>query len=265
MTELSAEARALIERVGGADGPDAERRRRVKRHLVAALASAGAGLGGITQVAAATAHASTTGVVSAASAKLSAGKLLLWLATGAAAGTLVASPAVVWRMAASSPAPAHEIAAKPLATGVAEPKAPPVAPPVAAVIPAPVDEPSTPSTAQEANAPGSAKPAPRAVPAPPSLAEETRLLESAQRELAAHRPSAALSLLDEHSRRFGRGALAEERSFARVLSLCALGRAEDARAAAAAFFVSWPSSPLLPRLRASCAVSRTEGEPPLSR
>lgn len=251
MTELSAEARALIERVGGADGPDAERRIRVKRHLVVALASAGAGLGGMTQVATAAVHAGATGVVST---KLSASTLALWLATGAAAGALVASPAVVWRLQSTpSAVPSHEAAPTPPPrepVNTASPLVPqaPVAPPVN-------------------SAPEEQKPRAEAAPsaATPSLADETRLLEMAQRELAARRPSAALSLLDEHSRRFSRGALGQERTLARILALCALDRTEEARRAASAFMTAWPSSPLVPRLRASCALSRTDGEPPLSR
>lgn len=252
MTELSAEARALIERVGGADGPDAERRIRVKRHLVVALASAGAGLGGMTQVATAAVHAGATGVVSAT--KLSASTLALWLASGAAVGTLVASPAVVWRLQSTpSVVPSH-------ATAPLPPPREPVNPPAPVVPQAPVARPAE-IAKEEPKSPAEAAPS----AATPSLADETRLLEMAQRELAARRPSAALSLLDEHSRRFSRGALAEEQTLARILALCALDRTEDARRAASAFLTAWPSSPLVPRLRASCALSRTDGEPPLSR
>ena len=253
MTELSAEARALIERVGGADGPDAERRIRVKRHLVVALASAGAGLGGMTQVATAAVHAGATGVVSAT--KLTAGTVAIWLATGAAVGTLVASPAVVWRLhGAARATPSHDGATAQL---------PPSRPPVSTALPAvapPVEAPAA-SAPERAQAPAEAA----APTVAPSLADETRLLELAQLELAAGRPSAALSLLDEHSRRFTRGALAQERSFARILSLCALDRTGDARRAASAFLAAWPSSPLVPRLQASCGLSQTGGEPPLSR
>jgi hypothetical protein len=88
-----------------------------------------------------------------------------------------------------------------------------------------------------------------------SLAEETRLLQAAQRELAQKRTAAALVLLDEHAAKFPRGALAQERAGARVLALCDLGRLAEARSAAAAFVRASPHSPLVPRLRASCAGS----------
>jgi len=80
------------------------------------------------------------------------------------------------------------------------------------------------------------------------------LLEAAQRELASGRAASALSLLDEHARRFPAGALSEERIAARVLSLCALGRHEAARQSANAFLAASPRSPLIPRLRGSCAL-----------
>jgi hypothetical protein len=86
-----------------------------------------------------------------------------------------------------------------------------------------------------------------------SLAEETRLLHAAQRELARKNTSAALALLDEHASKFPRGALAEERTAARVIALCDLGRTAEARLAADAFVKKSPQSPLVPRLRGSCA------------
>ena len=66
-------------------------------------------------------------------------------------------------------------------------------------------------------------------------------------------------LRDEHASRFPRGALAEERSAARVLALCDLGRALEARGAAEAFVRASPNSPLVPRLRGSCALSESNG------
>jgi hypothetical protein len=59
--------------------------------------------------------------------------------------------------------------------------------------------------------------------------------------------------LDEHARRFPRGALAEEREAARVLALCAQGRASEARASASAFVASNPRSPFAAQVRRSCA------------
>ncbi len=88
-----------------------------------------------------------------------------------------------------------------------------------------------------------------------SLAEETRLLEAAQRELARNQGAAALALLDEHVAKFPRGALSEERAAARILALCHLGRTAEAQRAAEAFVALAPQSPLVPRLKSSCATS----------
>jgi hypothetical protein len=97
---------------------------------------------------------------------------------------------------------------------------------------------------------------PLAPPAPAvtTLREETSLLHSAQAALRTD-PARALELLDEHARRFPSGVLREERSAARVLALCALGRAAEARAEAARFVATWPRSLHADRVRASCALA----------
>jgi hypothetical protein len=254
MTELSVEARALIERVGLADGPSAERRARVKRRLVAALVTTGAGIGGVTSAAAASAHAGAAGVAlgtaTASKGALTVGSIAVWLAAGAGLGTLVSAPALVTRLkAAEHPA----VAAAPVVRPVAAPHtaAALVRAPAAVATPlvqAPQAEPQrAPAVkAQEVTL------APAASPAA-SLADETRVLANARGALAAGRAGAALALLDEHARRFPSGALAEERSAVQVLSLCALGRVEEAKQVADAFVSRAPRSPLLPRLRGSCA------------
>jgi hypothetical protein len=273
MSELSSEAKALIRRVGFSDGPRSNDRARVKRRIVATLAGAGTALGGGGTIASG-APAAAFGAV--ASTKVTLSSVVLWLAVGAGVGSAVSAPAVVsaYRSAESSRAPAPISAAAPLSPKLAEPTELPRAPaaPEAAIAAS-----SLPVT-REAPAPS---PTPRAVEAwrsvetpvvpaqrPPadvpdlvpsmraeSLAEETRLLQAAQRELARKNTSAALTLLDEHAARFPRGVLAQERSAARVLALCDLGHSADARRAAEAFIRSAPQSPLVPRLRASCALT----------
>src|SRR4029079_2443563 len=98
------------------------------------------------------------------------------------------------------------------------------------------------------------------VNAPPAakdstLSEEAALLQRAERALAAHAPTAALTVLSEHERRFPTGALREEREAARVLAFCALGRVADARSLARAFVSAAPGSVLVPRLERSCVGS----------
>jgi hypothetical protein len=241
MNDLSMEAKDLIARALAADGPGPERRARVKRALAAALVGTSATVGATGSVAAAGVAAKST---------LTAGSVVAWLGIGVALGTVASAPALVVRLTRSEPS-AH----------VAAPAAPPrrvletpaeVAPGASAPPPA--------ATAEETTAPvvgrSDVRAATSGVPAAPapSLADETRVLEAAQRELASGRARSALALLDEHEKRFPSGALGEEGTAARVLSLCALGRTEEARRIATAFLENSPRSPLIPRLRGSCAL-----------
>ena len=89
----------------------------------------------------------------------------------------------------------------------------------------------------------------------PSLAAESRALAAVQRALRDSEPERALGMLDEQDRTFARGVLAEERSAARVMALCDAQRADDAERAKVAFSVRHPKSPLLVRVRESCARS----------
>jgi hypothetical protein len=84
------------------------------------------------------------------------------------------------------------------------------------------------------------------------LAEEVNMLRNARAALDRGEAGQALRLLDAHETRFQRGTLYEERLATRVLSLCALGRIEAARATAQELEHASPRSPHLPRVRASC-------------
>ena len=242
MSELSIEARALIRRVGTADGPSHTDRARVRRRIVAGLAGAGATLGSGTIASGAPAGAAGIAAVT----KVTVSSVALWLAAGAALGTAVSAPAVIsaFRRAEQVRAPVS-VAAVDHAPGASE--VPRAAAPAAVVTEAP-------ALPAKPVAPVSVDP-PRASASlgATSLAEETRLLHAAQRELARKNTSAALALLDEHASKFPGGALAEERTAARVLALCDLGRTAEARLAADAFVEKSPQSPLVPRLRGSCA------------
>lgn len=63
-----------------------------------------------------------------------------------------------------------------------------------------------------------------------SLSEEVAILSRAERELLKGRAANALTLLNEHERKFRNGALAEERTAARIQAFCALGRVNEANA-----------------------------------
>jgi outer membrane protein assembly factor BamD (BamD/ComL family) len=80
------------------------------------------------------------------------------------------------------------------------------------------------------------------------------LLRQAQQELRGGHPGRALGPLSEHTRRFPRGALAEEREALRAVALCHTELGPGARAMARSFLRSWPDSPLGDRVRAACVV-----------
>lgn len=86
----------------------------------------------------------------------------------------------------------------------------------------------------------------------PSIRQETELLEQAQRALGAGQGLRALVLLNRYDAEFPHGALREEATGARVLALCAAGRQSEGARAAQEFLRSYPSSPLLPRIRSAC-------------
>jgi hypothetical protein len=84
------------------------------------------------------------------------------------------------------------------------------------------------------------------------VAAEAELLRQADSARKAGDAPRALALIEEHGARFPDGILVQEREAERVVVLCALGRTEEARAAASAFLRVWPRSPLASRVRASC-------------
>ena len=84
-------------------------------------------------------------------------------------------------------------------------------------------------------------------PSPADAArEELHLMREARAAVARGDFAAALSPIAEHTRRFKNGRLVEEREALRVKALGGLGRAEEARHAAAAFRARFPRSVLLP-------------------
>ena len=87
---------------------------------------------------------------------------------------------------------------------------------------------------------------------PSSLDAEIALVRDARAALRGGDAARALALLDEHTRRFSRGALAEDCDAERIYALCALGRSGEARSLATRFLTSHPASPHGASVRASC-------------
>jgi hypothetical protein len=144
-------------------------------------------------------------------------------------------------------------------------KAPPTSPAATAAVEPdsvpqePVDQlrESAPSAVPQEQ-PSDEKRAPSAPRSLDSLAEEVALLSQASADLHAGRPTAALTVLDEHQRKFPHGGLVQERTSARIQALCALGRMTDAQAELARFARTSPNSPHLARTRKACGSGTTQ-------
>jgi hypothetical protein len=289
MTELSPDARGLIDTVGTADGPSAKDRERIRASLFGALA-AGTTVAASTQ-AALGAGAGTAAVVSG---QIAAGSVLaaltgkgtiavaLWFIAGGAAGTAVAAPVALFtersEPAVIAPAPAAHAgdrAASP-AAAIARPaplaadETPRTQAPGRALVTEPPRVPrekvvlrsadESAASVKDLSEPEPERGSATHWPSAPSLATEVRLLKSAQRELSAANASSSLALLDEHARLYPDGALKAERLGARVFALCKLGRVEQAREAARDFLKVAGNSPLVPRVLSSCASTLPQSE-----
>ena len=75
--------------------------------------------------------------------------------------------------------------------------------------------------------------------------EELQLLRAARRDVTRGAFARALEVIAEHTRRFRRGSLVEEREALRVKSLAGIGRHEEAQRAAIAFRARFPHSVFL--------------------
>jgi hypothetical protein len=140
-----------------------------------------------------------------------------------------------------APAPTPVMSAPAVAVTAAPPPPARVAsPPPAAVVETP---------AVVAPAPTPRRPA---VTAEDPMLAELRAVQTAQRALARHDSAAALRTLTALDRTQPQGNLREERDALRVLALCAAGRADDARAAAAVFLSRHPGSPQAARVQGAC-------------
>ncbi|HEY8090081.1 MAG TPA: hypothetical protein VIF09_19605 [Polyangiaceae bacterium] len=239
MSDLTPDDDALLEQARAGLTPTADDHDRVRRKVLARVAL-GVGAAGTTLTASGTAGGMTmatvlkiVGVVIVASGVV--GATVMGRERGNETAVEHASVVVA---AASSRAPIET----PGATAVVAP----------AVLASPASvAPSTPPT----HVAPAAIPSHRPVdpPGPATVADEARLLREADAARSSGDAARALTLLEEHDRRYPGGVLVEERSAERVVVLCALGRASEARAAGEAFLREHPSSPLAARVRASCA------------
>lgn len=241
MTDLSPEAKALVDLARADDEPTEADRARVRGALGASVATALV-MGSTTSVAAsATAKAAALGVGVGLGG---AAKIAMWVGVGMALGAATTGVIVVATQSpADKPRPA---ATSPSRTSDRTPRA------AADDVNAPAEAPSSTTTIplEVTSKPAAVKPSPTA---PSSLPVEMHLLATARAALSAGDARRALSLLEEHERDFPSGVLAEERRASKVFALCELGRRADAARAAMEFLRTAPSSPLRGRVLDSCA------------
>lgn len=225
MSELSREARGLIDDGYSVLRPSSGDRARVRTALATRLGAA-ALLIPYPASAALPKSLIAWSKLHAVIASVSAGVVAVGAYYGAqsAAEPAAAPPPVM--PAAATP---HEARQAPAPVHSAAPDAEPAAPEPAAVVfpsrkPAPVD----------------------------ALAEEVAILSRATSALRAGSPADGLRLLNEHQRKFPKGRLAEERRAARIQALCALGRRTEAEAELSRLAQSSPRSPHLARAQRAC-------------
>src|SRR5689334_22381501 len=242
MTDLSREAKALVDLARDGDDPTDLDRARIRRAVAAGIAAGAVGHSGV----AAAASKSVLGLGSGAAGKTS---VAVWLVAGALAG-LAGSAAVFVAGHGVTDAPAAHTATLPARAPVVTAPAQPTHEDERATPTQAVAEPlDTSSVSPQTAAPGRVNASParatgaasqaaavavpgapptesavRAFPAPrPStLGAETSLLEAARTALGQGNPAGALSLLERHEREFPAGALVEERLAAKVFALCGL-------------------------------------------
>jgi hypothetical protein len=234
MSDLSVGGKALVEAGRQADRPSDADRERVLAALRARLGDAAVLATGLER-----------SPLDADRAGASRSNFIKW---GWVAPTVLVTGALlfvprIWRSGEKAvPAPSASVASVPQAAAVN------TAPEVPAEVP-PAALPSL-SAAAASSRPADAQ---KALPRPrDGLAEEVALLSRAETELHAGRPAKALLALAEHQRKFPRGALAEERTAARIQALCALGRNDEANAQLKQLLHISPKSAHEERARQAC-------------
>lgn len=228
MSDLSPEARALLDAGRAATRPTTADRERIAAALQARL-----GDGHLP---------SDVQAPRATAAPPAAASTLSWpLISAIVAGLVVSGAAGVYASRSPSTVPVAVVAP---ASAAPAPAQTTPAPPAGGIGHDPPIEPPPPVQAPVAT-PSSRRPADR-------LAEEVAILSRAETELHAGRYAGALRVLEEHQRKFPRGTLSQERTAARIRALCGLGRTSEANAALAHLS---PGSVHEGPAREACAVS----------
>jgi hypothetical protein len=253
MTQLSREARRLLQLARAQDEPSPAALNRIERSLAARIAR-GIGATAVGALWAQSASGVVLGTPQVVSIAMLAGAVSAvgyW-----ALPTLVPTPttasavspnvrdvakAATSKFRRAEPAVSSAVTASESPTLPVLVPAPRVAPhPVAALDNAVPNAPEVPDVFSSATEP------------PDLLREETAEMRRAQQALRAGNSQLALTLLSQQDITFRQGALQQERSAARVLALCQSGHKDLARTEAERFEHRWPKSALVARVRSSC-------------
>jgi len=244
MNDLGPEARSILEAARGAEAPTRADRQRIKH----AVALARGHLGAVSTTAGGAVAMSLAAKVTVAAltvAVLGGGSVTLLVRKERAAQPPVASARVASRTAHVSPS--RPVAVPEAPAVVEEPSAKPVLPEVRRrEVARPEVRPAEPVSAPVTEV----TPAP--VPALNSLDPELTVLRQAQEDLRAGLPAQALRRLSEYDRRFGKGALEQERQALAAIALCQVHPGSVAQAQAEDFLRAAPESPLAERVRSAC-------------
>jgi hypothetical protein len=228
MSELIPDAKDLFERAkAGGFEPNAAQIDRVERALEQRLPAQPSG-------------ASQTGRAIAKWSKLAAAGIVGVGLVGAGARFFFHGSAQ-----APSPSAAPVVAERATTNESALPSAQPI-------VPAPLPSTPEPSPAK-ADTPRAPSSKSAAAPGVDTLADEVRIMSAARASLRQNAYAPTLANLDEYTARYPKGLFREEELAMRVLALCGLGRASEARRALESLERMAPKSRQLERARASCA------------
>ena len=247
MNDLGPEARSILEAARGAEAPTRADRQRIKHAVLLRVATLGA--------------VSTTAggaVAMSLATKVTVAALTVAVLGGGSASLLA------WK-AHTPPAPVASARTTPRTSRVS-PARPVAAPEAPTVVEEPSPKPVLPEMRRREVARSEARPAetvsvpvtevtPAPVPALNSLDPELAVLRQAQEDLRAGLPAQALRRLAEYDRRFGKGALDQERRAIEAIALCQVHPGPAAQAKAERFLRVVPESPLAERVRSACKKS----------
>lgn len=283
MSELTPDARAVLNAGRSGDEPTDADQARLRRALLQAIAVGAVGTAGAAGAKAMAGAAAGEGAAAAAAVK---GALVAKGAAGAVAA--VSTSAAVTGKILAAIALVGAIGGGALVSRLVSERAPAEPPPAAVTAAGARGQGSKADSAKEAAAPsegaeaeGAREPAIAAEPekplragdrgkvegyaaaeegSPGTLAEETRELAQVRAALQAGKADEALAMLDK-GLPADKGELREERAAARILALCKVGRTKEAQAAAARFVLESPRSPLVDRVKSACSSAPRAGEP----